>query len=78
MKLTLLISAILLMVNGCATLNPGYSESKPDLSKIKENKTTYKDIKNILGDPAISQMSRNKTKLQYFYNIKGANIDKHR
>jgi len=74
MRLILAISIILLVLNGCSTLNPGYSSKKPNLSKVIENKTTYKEIKSILGDPAISQISRGKIKLKYFYNIEGASV----
>ena len=65
----------ILFISGCS-INPGYLNSKPDLSKLTPQKSTLGDVQNSLGDPATSKMKLNNSIVyRYYYKTPDAAVD---
>lgn len=73
---SIVIIAIAFFLLGCSMMNPGYSSAKPNISTLEPHKSTLKDVQNILGEPAMSQMQFNqKVVYKYFYKTSDATVD---
>ena len=75
-KIILTLLIVLMVLSGCSMVNPGYISSKPDVSNLKINKSTLKDVTSLLGDPAIYKMSPgNQIIYTYYYKTPQASVD---
>lgn len=71
--------AILLMMSGCSILTQGYIDSKPQIEKLEVQKSTKKDVIDLLGEPAIYSINLNGSNsfsiYKYYYKTPTANVD---
>ena len=46
-------------MSGCSILTQGYVDSKPQIEKLEVQKSTKKDVIDLLGEPAIYSINLN-------------------
>lgn len=65
-----------ILITGCSMLNPGFISTKPDISGLMPYKSTQKDVKALLGEPAVTQWAFNdKIVYKYFYETPEAIVE---
>lgn len=71
----LFLLVTVLIVSGCSFLTPGYIDVKPDLQELEEQKSSYSDVKDILGEPAYATFNFRETSMVYYYKTSLSKVD---
>ncbi|MBY0540672.1 MAG: hypothetical protein K2P52_04575 [Campylobacterales bacterium] len=66
-------------MSGCSILTQGYVDSKPQIEKLEVQKSTKKDLIDLLGEPAILSLNLNGSNsssiYKYYYKTSTSNVD---